>query len=68
MALVAVISDAPIAQWIEYLIPIQMVVGSIPTRRANKYADLGERLIPPSWKGGVPTGTTGSNPVVSAIY
>ena len=33
----------------------------------NTDADLGERFIPPSWKGGVLKGTTGSNPVVSAI-
>lgn len=43
-------------------------VGSIPTRHAI-FADLCEWLKQPSWKGGVrQKRTTGSNPVVSAIF
>lgn len=36
-------------------------------KKANRHGEVSEWSIVPSWKGGVPQGTAGSNPVLSAI-
>lgn len=35
-------------------------------KKANRHGEVSEWSIVPSWKGGVPQGTAGSNPVLSA--